>query len=61
MGFGALATVNGVGDLLSSAIVGLLWVAAPAWAMGFVIAASLIGAALILTTHPKQPAAAESA
>jgi MFS family permease len=25
MGFGALATVNGVGDLLSSLIVGVLW------------------------------------
>jgi MFS family permease len=53
VGFGALATVNGLGDLFSSAAVGLLWVVSPLWAMGFVIATSLIGAALILTTHPK--------
>ena len=32
MGFGVLATVNGIGDFLSSAIVGLLWsVAARRW------------------------------
>jgi MFS family permease len=52
VGFGVLATVNGVGDLLSSAIVGLLWVVAPVWAMAFVITTSLTGAAVILTTHP---------
>jgi MFS family permease len=47
VGFGVLATVNGLGDLVSSAVVGALWVLHPAAAMGCVIAASLGGAALI--------------
>jgi MFS family permease len=52
VGFGVLATVNGLGDLISSAVVGALWVVSPAAAMGFVIATALIGAAIILATHP---------
>jgi MFS family permease len=60
VGFGTLATVNGLGDLLSSAIVGLLWVYSPYWAMGFVIATSLTGAAVILTTHPRPPQVGEA-
>jgi MFS family permease len=52
VGFGVLATVNGVGDFLSSAVVGVLWVLSPAWAMGFVMATSLTGAGVILATHP---------
>jgi hypothetical protein len=44
-----------VGDFLSSAIVGALWVVSPAWAMGFVILTSLTGAAVILGTHPPPP------
>jgi MFS family permease len=52
VGFGVLATVNGVGDVLSSTIVGALWVLSPGWAMGFVIVTSLTGAAVILATHP---------
>jgi len=51
-GFGVLATVNGIGDLFSSIIVGALWVISPVAAMGFVMAASLIGAAIIARTHP---------
>lgn len=47
LGFGALATVNGLGDLASSVIVGALWVLHPAAAMVYVIATSLGGAALI--------------
>jgi MFS family permease len=54
VGFGALATVNGTGDLLSSAVVGLLWTISPASAMGFVIVTSLTGAAVVLTTRPSQ-------
>lgn len=49
LGFGVLATVNGLGDLVSSAVVGVLWVLHPGAAMGFVIATSLSGAALIAT------------
>jgi MFS family permease len=46
-GFGVLATVNGIGDFFSSAMVGVLWVFSPIAAMVFVILASLIGAAII--------------
>ncbi|HEV7506575.1 MAG TPA: MFS transporter [Thermoanaerobaculia bacterium] len=46
-GFGVLATVNGIGDFFSSAMVGALWVFSPVTAMVFVILASLIGAAII--------------
>ena len=52
-GFGVLATVNGIGDVVSSATVGLLWDAAPTWAMSFVIGVSILGAAIIATTHPR--------
>jgi MFS family permease len=52
LGFGVLATVNGLGDLLSSALVGSLWVLSPAVAMGFVIVSSVGGAAIIATTRP---------
>jgi MFS family permease len=46
-GFGLLATVNGVGDFVSSALVGLLWTFSPAAAMAFVMVMSLAGAAII--------------
>jgi MFS family permease len=52
VGFGVLATVNGVGDLVSSAAVGLLWGLSPVGAMSYVIATSLTGAALIASTRP---------
>ena len=47
-GFGLLDTINGLGDFISSAVVGLLWatVSQPA-AMGYVIGTSLLGAAVI--------------
>jgi len=49
MAFGVLATVNGVGDMLSSFIVGLLWttVGIPA-AFGYSAILSLAGALLVL-------------
>lgn len=48
MGFGALATVNGVGDFVSSAVVGLLWASFGASiAFGFSTFLFLTGAALI--------------
>jgi hypothetical protein len=49
VGFGVLATVNGVGDFVSSASVGMLWVISPVWAMLFVIVMSLSGAAVIVS------------
>jgi hypothetical protein len=51
VGFGVLATVNGIGDLVSSIAVGSLWVVSPAWAMGYVITTTLIGAAVIAGTR----------
>ena len=50
MGFGVLATVNGLGDLLSSILVGALWVLHPGGAMGYVIVMSLAGAALVASS-----------
>jgi len=47
VGFGVLATVNGIGDFVSSAMVGLLWAVSPVWAMGAVIALAVIGAVLV--------------
>lgn len=49
-GFGLLATVGGVGDLVSSVLVGALWAIRPAVAMSFVTATSLLGALVILST-----------
>ena len=49
VGFGVLASVNGVGDMISSAAVGTLWLFSPAAAMAFVIATSLTGSYLIST------------
>jgi MFS family permease len=53
VGFGVLATVNGVGDFFSSAAVGVMWVFSPEWAMAFVIVTSLTGAAIIARTGPR--------
>lgn len=47
IGFGTLATVQGAGDLISSVVVGCLWVESPILAMSFVIVTALIGAAII--------------
>jgi MFS family permease len=52
VGFGVLATVNGIGDFVSSAAVGALWVLSPIAAMLFVILTSLGGAAVIASTRP---------
>ena len=44
-GFGVLAAVNGVGDLVSSAIVGALWTAvSPEVAFGYALVMSIAGA-----------------
>jgi MFS family permease len=43
-GFGVLGTVNGVGDFISSAIVGFLWTAfAPAYGFGYAAVLGLLG------------------
>ena len=48
MAFGVLATVNGIGDLLSSAIVGVLWsVAGTAVAFAYSAALFIAGAVLV--------------
>ena len=47
-GFGVLATVNGVGDVLSSVLVAFLWqFVSPVAAMSFVIVAAMVGAVII--------------
>jgi MFS family permease len=58
VGFGVLATVNGLGDLFSSTVVGLLWTVAPVWSMLFVIVVSLTGSAVIFTNRPVSSVAA---
>jgi MFS family permease len=46
--FGVLATVNGVGDFLSSAMVGLLWSTfGAAWAFGYSALLFIVGAILV--------------
>jgi MFS family permease len=47
VGFGVLATVNGIGDLFSSILVGVLWTASPVLAMSAVIVLSLVGAVVV--------------
>jgi MFS family permease len=57
IGFGVLATVNGIGDFVSSALIGLLWVLSPALAMALVVLLSLVGAGIIAATKPVMAAA----
>jgi MFS family permease len=53
MAFGALATVNGAGDFLSSIIVGALWSArGPTAAFGYCAVLSAVGALLVLRSKP---------
>jgi MFS family permease len=47
IGFGVLATVNGISDFLSSVLVGLLWAVHPGLSMGFVVTVSLLGAIVV--------------
>ena len=44
--YGVLGTINGVGDFLSSAVVGLLWSFSPAAGFGYAAVAMLLGIAL---------------
>ena len=53
MAFGVLATVNGTGDFLSSAIVGLLWsTVGPAVAFSYSAVLFMIGAVLVARIGP---------
>ena len=57
VGFGTLATVNGIGDVISSVLVGFMWVVSPQLAMGFVIVTTVAGALVIaLHANPKREA-----
>jgi len=47
VGFGVLATVNGIGDLFSSILVGVLWTVAPVLAMSAVIVLCVVGALVV--------------
>jgi MFS family permease len=47
LGFGLLGGVNGVGDLVSSVVVGGLWTVHPVW--GFAFAATLMAAGAVTT------------
>ncbi|HEY1534697.1 MAG TPA: MFS transporter [Polyangiaceae bacterium] len=60
VGFGVLATVNGIGDVLSSILVGFMWVASPHVAMGFVIATTLAGALVIASGNGRRLPTASS-
>jgi MFS family permease len=46
--YGVMGTVNGVGDFLSSAVVGLLWSARPEAGFAYAAVAMLVGAVLML-------------
>ena len=53
MAFGVLAAVNGIGDFLSSTIVGLLWSAfGTTLAFGYSAVLFILGAVLALRVHP---------
>jgi MFS family permease len=47
VGFGVLATVNGMGDLFSSVLIGILWTVSPLVSMSAVILLCLVGAVLV--------------
>jgi len=50
--YGVLGVVNGVGDFLSSLVVGLLWtVLSPAWGFGYAVIIGLAGTILMATVR----------
>jgi hypothetical protein len=61
IGFGVLATVNGLGDLASSALVGVLWAISPATSMTLVAATSLIGSVVIVRSGRRAAATTSGA
>jgi MFS family permease len=61
-GMGVLATVNGVGDMISSAMVGALWAAFPGTpAVGLAVAAGLQGLGALLMSATPRPTPAGGA
>ncbi len=46
--YGVLGTVNGIGDLVSSVMVGALWTVHPLWGFGYAAITMALGAAMIL-------------
>jgi MFS family permease len=59
LGFGALATMNGIGDLVSSVAVGFIW-AAIGYAAGFAFAAVVAAFGTILLVYASLPGRARS-
>ncbi|HJT77077.1 MAG TPA: MFS transporter, partial [Gemmataceae bacterium] len=56
LAYGVLGTVNGVGDFVSSALVGLLWSVNPALGFGYAALAMLLGAAFLRGLRLRIPA-----
>lgn len=55
-GFGTLAAVNGIGDLISSAVVGFLWAKiSPAAGFGYAAVLSLFGTLFLFFLNRRQP------
>lgn len=52
LGFGLLGAVNGVGDLVSSLLVGGLWTLHPAWGFGYAAALMLAGGIALAMQAP---------
>ncbi|MDR3673515.1 MAG: MFS transporter [Holophaga sp.] len=52
LGFGLLGGVNGVGDLVSSALVGALWTLHPAAGFGYAAVLMVLGAGWLLYPNP---------
>jgi MFS family permease len=46
--YGVLGTVNGIGDLVSSVVVGALWTLHPLWGFGYAAAMMALGAVMVL-------------
>jgi MFS family permease len=53
-GFGVLTTFNGIGDVVSSVVVGTLWAISPRVAMGFVIAMTCVGSLVIASLREEE-------
>jgi hypothetical protein len=57
-GFGLLGLVGGVGDLVSSVVVGVLFtVTSAAWGFAYAAALSAAGAVVLVAEHPRRSVA----
>jgi MFS family permease len=60
-GFGLLGLVDGIGDLVSSVLVGVLWtVTAPAWGFAYAAGLSAVGALTLIGARMPTPRASAS-